>query len=190
MISLPRVPGSEHRRGTSRLIAAAALCAAVALGTTGCGLVAEMGTAVQYSPSDGIDVRNSGPLEVRNALIVVDEEGTTGNLVAAIVNMTDSAQTLNVQVGDGSDAIAEAIRVKPNTVMSLGAEGQKPLRLEGIDAQAGSTLPVFFQSGDAEGVNADVPVLNGELRYLSTLVPTPAPTFTVNTPAPTPTPTP
>ncbi len=159
----------------ARLLATAALTAAVLLGTTGCGLTATMGTAISYAPSDGINVRNAGPLEVRNALIVVDEKGTVGNFVAAIVNMTDSPETLTMQVGDGADAITQTVRVKANSVVSLGAEGQKPLRLEGIDAQPGSTLPVFFQSGDAQGVNGNVPVLNGQLGYLSTLVPTPSP---------------
>lgn len=157
----------------SRSIASAVIGVAVVLGATGCGFNAEMGTAVPYSPSDGINVRDSGPLEVRNALIVVDEDGTVGNFVAAIVNMTDSSETLTMQVGAGDDALTETVSVDANSVVSLGAQGTEPLRLEGIDAQPGSTLPVVFQSGDAEGVASNVPVLNGDLDYLSTLAPTP-----------------
>ena len=69
----------------SRLFASLAVGAAVVLGTTGCNLVAPQATTIDYSASDGVNVPESGPLQVRNALIVADEEGTVGNFVAAIV---------------------------------------------------------------------------------------------------------
>lgn len=175
MIPTHRTVGAALTARRLRLLAAFVIGAAVVAGTTGCGFNANMGTSVPYSPSDGINVRDSGPLEIRNAMIIVDEEGTTGNFVAAVINETDSAETLTMEVGEGDDTLSETVEVEANSIVSFGAEDVAPLRLEGIEAMAGSTLPVYFQSGDAEGVRSNVPVLDGALDYLSTLTPTPSP---------------
>ena len=163
----------------SRLIASVAVGVAVVLGASGCSMISEQGTTIPYSPSDGIDVKDvvDAPLQVRNALVVANDDGTTGNLIAAVINMTDSSHTLTVQVGDGSSAVTETVHVQAHTVASLGANAD-PLRLDGIDARPGSTLPVYFQSGDARGVLADVPVLGGDDEMYEGFVPTPAPTDT------------
>lgn len=175
MISTHRTVGAALTTRRSRFFAVVVIGAAVVAGTTACGFNAEMGTSVPYSPSDGINVRDSGPLEIRNAMIIVDEEGTTGNFVAAIINETDSPETLTMEVGEGDDTLSETVEVEANSIVSLGAEDVEPLRLDGIEAAPGSTLPVYFQSGDAEGVRGNVPVLDGALDYLSTLTPTPSP---------------
>ena len=187
----------------SRLIASIAVGAAVVLGTTGCNILAPQATTIDYSASDGVNVpAASGPLDVRNALIVADKDGELGNFVAAVVNSTTQPQTLRVEVGEGSSAVRASVNVPASTTLSLGdlASGVEPLRLEGIDAVPGSTVPVYFQSGDGEGALMQVPVLDGALEYLSTLAPTPFPTVTAtpmplpsstSTPSvPTPTPTP
>ncbi|MFF0909695.1 DNA modification methylase [Microbacterium enclense] len=168
----------------SRLIASIVVGAAVVLGTSGCNLIAPQATTIQYSASDGVNVPESGPLHVRNALIVADAEGTDGNMVAAIVNDTLEQQTLRIEVGEGSSAVRATVNVPASTTLSLGdlANDVEPLLLEGIDAVPGSTIPVYFQSGDSEGALIQVPVLDGALDYLSDLAPA-GPTPTV---APTP----
>ncbi len=165
----------------SRLIASLAVGAAVVLGTTGCGLIAPQGTTVQYQPSDGMNVPNSsGPLKVRNALIVANEDGTEGNFVAAIVNSGDKDEVLHLEVGEGSDAVKKTIRVSAGTAKSLGIPeidgvesivGADPLLIEGLDTKPGATVPVYFQSGDGEGAIVQIPVLDGTLDYLADLVP-------------------
>jgi hypothetical protein len=155
----------------SRLIASLALGALVLLGTTGCAMLSTQATTIPYSPSDGVNIPDSGPLQVRNALIVTDEEGVDGNLVAAIVNATSDAHTLNIEYGEGSSMSSYTVRVPANTTVSLGTEETEPLLLEGIDTLPGANLPVFFQSGDAEGVLFDVPVLDGALDYYGVLLP-------------------
>jgi hypothetical protein len=152
----------------SRLIASLAIGALVVFGTSGCAMFSTQATTIPYSPADGVNVPNNGPLDVRNVLIVANEEGTEGNLVAAIVNTTDEAQTLSIEYGDGS---SESIRVKANEVLSLGSEETDPLPLEDIDTKPGADLPMYFQSGDAEGVMVTVPVLDGSLDYLADLAP-------------------
>lgn len=157
---------------TARLIGTAALGAAVLLGTTGCAFSSTQATTIPYSPAEGVNVPDtSGVLEVRNALIVADEDGVDGNLVMAIVNSSDATETLNIEFGEDGEGGSATVRVRGGEVLSLGAEGNDPLLLEGIDSKPGTTLPVFFQSGDGAGALIMVPVLDGALPYLADLVP-------------------
>ena len=155
----------------SRFIASLALGALVVAGTSGCAMLSTQATQIQYSASDGVNIPDSGPLQVRNVLIVTDEEGLDGSLVAAIVNTTSESQTLNIEWGEGSSKSTEEIRVPANSTVSLGTEETDPLQLEGIDTKPGANLPMFFQSGDGEGVLFDVPVLDGALDYYGDLLP-------------------
>ena len=151
-----------------RLMATVAIGATVILGTAGCSMVSTQATAIGYSPSDGVSVPDSGPLLVRNALIVANEQGTEGNFLAAIVNTTDEAQELQMEYGDGSTV---TVRVGPGETVSLGAEDEDPLLLEDLDALPGSMTPIYFQSGEAEGVLQMVPVLDNSLPYLEPFEP-------------------
>jgi hypothetical protein len=154
-----------------RLIASLAVGAAVVLGTTGCTLNSVQATSIPYSAAEGVNVWGSGPLQVRNALIVANEDGSEGNFVAAIVNQTDESHTLNIEFGEGDGAIEKTVRVPANSVVSLGTEDTEPLLIEELDTLPGSDIPAYFQSGDAEGVLVAVPVLDGGLSYLAPLVP-------------------
>ncbi|MFT4219814.1 MAG: DNA modification methylase [Microbacterium sp.] len=156
----------------SRLIASLALGAAVILGATGCAMISPQATTVHYSPADGVNVDGSAPLEVRNAVVIANEEGTAGNLVAAIVNPTDGSLTLNLEVGDARTPAT--VHVPANSVVSLGAEGTPPLPLANFEGVPGSDVPIYFQSGDENGVKTDVPILDGTLPYYADLVPQPA----------------
>lgn len=155
----------------SRLIASLALSALVVLGTSGCALLSTQATTIPYSPSDGVNIPDSGPLQVRNVLIVSDEEGVDGNLVAAIVNATNDAHTLNIEWGEGSSKSSETIRVPALSTVSLGTAETDPLPVMGIDTKPGANLPMYFQSGDGEGILFDVPVLDGALPYYGDLLP-------------------
>jgi len=151
-----------------RLMAGAAIGATVILGTAGCSMVSTQATAIGYSPSDGVSVPDSGPLLVRNALIVADEEGTEGNFLAAIINTTDEAQELHMEYGDDSTV---TVRVGPGETVSLGTEDEEPLLLEDLDSLPGTVTPIYFQSGDDEGVLQMVPVLDNALPYLEPFEP-------------------
>ncbi|MGO2521811.1 MAG: DNA modification methylase [Microbacterium sp.] len=154
----------------SRLIASVALSAVVLLGTTGCTFITPQSTKISYSPSDGVNIVDSaGPLEVRNAMIIATEDGSTGNLVAAIVNPTDKKATLTVEI-EGLDPLT--VRVGANDTLSLGANAE-PVLIEGLNTIPGATIEMYFQSGDATGAVADIPVLDGTLPYYADLVPTP-----------------
>ncbi|MER7796274.1 DNA modification methylase [Microbacterium sp. NPDC096154] len=153
----------------SRILASLALGAVVALSATGCASITPQATTIIYSASDGVNVPSAegAAVTVRNAVVVADDEGTDGNLVAALVNTTDSSATLNLEWGSQT----ATVRVPAGEVVSLGAGSEEPLLLEGIDTPAGATLPLYFQSGDAEGVVTEVPVLDGCLEHFADLVP-------------------
>jgi len=163
----------------SRLLASIAVCAAVVVGATGCSMISAQSTTIPYSPSDGINVADTegAPLQVRNALIVATDDGSVGNLVAAVVNTTAEDQVLNVQVEAPTGKITDTVRVPAHSVSSLG-DNVDPLRLDGLGVKPGHTVPVYFQSGSAAGAQANVPVLDGGEEYLTRLVPTPEPTPT------------
>lgn len=170
MTSTTRSLGATTTMRRSRLFATVALGAAIALGATGCTFMTPQSTTIQYSAAEGVNVYDSGPLEVRNAFIVADEEGALGNFVAAIVNDTAEAHTLRVSIGEG-ETVDLAIRVPANTVLSLGSDETSPVLIDGIEMLPGSDVPGFFESGDSEGVLISVPVLDGGLDYLAPLVP-------------------
>jgi hypothetical protein len=152
----------------ARLIASVVLAASVVLGTSACNLVAPQATTNIYDPSDGVSGR-TGDLKIRNAMIIVDETGTDGNLVAAVTN-GDDAQSLSIQFGEGEDGTVTA-SIPARSTVSFGTLEEDPILLEGIDADPGSLVEVFFQYGNETGVNILVPVLNGELEEYSDLVP-------------------
>lgn len=152
----------------SRLVASAALSAVVLLGATGCTFISPQATTIEYSASDGVNVTDSAaPLVVRNAFIVANEDGSVGNLVAAIVNPTTERATMTIVI-EGIDPFT--VTLSAGETVSLGAD-EEPLRVIGLDSKPGTTIQVHFQSGDSVGVNAQLPVLDGSLPYYADLVP-------------------
>lgn len=153
----------------SRLVASAALSALVLLSATGCTFISPQATTIEYSASDGVNVFDpDSPLDVRNAFIVANEDGTVGNFIAAVVNPTDERATLTIGI-DGIDPFT--VTVPAGDRVSFGADAD-PLRIIDLDAMPGSTVEMHFQSGDALGMKTQVPVLDGTLPYYADLVPT------------------
>lgn len=171
MISIHRANGAARDLRTRRLIAIGALAATAALGTTGCSMISPQATTIQYSAAEGVNIYDNGPLDVRNAYIVATDDGAEGNFVAAIVNDTDEAHTLRIEIGEGGGTEQLSVRVPARTTISLGAEGEDPLLVEGLDTPPGADVPGYFQSGEGEGALISVPVLDGALPYLAPLVP-------------------
>lgn len=170
----------------TRLAASLTISALVVFGATGCTLISPQATTIQYSASDGVNVPDDGPVDVRNAFFVVSEDGSTGAFVAGLVNPTDSDATLSIEV---EGLPAETVRVGAGERISLGGDNAAPLRFADFDALAGSTVGVYFQSGDAEGVLTQVPVLDGTEPFYADLVPSAQPTVSTRDDAPAPAPT-
>ncbi|MEV7608126.1 DNA modification methylase [Microbacterium sp. NPDC089320] len=172
----------------SRLVASAAISALVLLGATGCTFISPQATTIEYSASDGVNVSDSdGPLDVRNAFIVANEDGSVGNFIGAVVNPTADKATLTMTVSGSEEPFT--VSVPAGKTVSFGA-GEEPLRIDGLDTMPGATVEIHFQSGDGAGTKTEVPVLDGALPYYADLVPseskrtpTPVPTDTA-APAP------
>lgn len=166
----------------SRLVASAAISALVLLGATGCTFISPQATTIEYSASDGVNIPGSdGPVDVRNAFIVANEDGTVGNFVAGVVNTSSDKETLTITI-EGLDPIT--VSVPAGRTISFGAD-EEPLRIDDLDTMPGATLEMHFQSGDGAGAKAEVPVLDGSLSYYADLVPSEAEA----TPTPEPVPT-
>jgi hypothetical protein len=164
----------------SRRLAPLALIAAVMVGTSGCAMLAPQATTIEYNPAEGAGA-TTGSVVVSNA-VVVSEDGEDGNLIAAFTNESDEAQTVSIEF-EGSSS-TETLRIPAMSSISLGmdpdadsetaegrVDGGEPILLEGIDTPPGATLPIYFQSGDAEGELIQVPVLDGSVEYLAPFVP-------------------
>ena len=151
----------------ARLIASVVLAATVVLGTSACNLISPQTTTKQYDASDGVSGR-IGDLVIRNA-VVISEDGETGNLLVSITNSGDS-ESLTIKWGDDFSEGTET-RIPGDATTSFGTEEEDPILLEGIDAEPGSLLTMFFQYGDETGVEIFVPVLDGTLPEYSEFVP-------------------
>lgn len=151
-----------------RLVATAALGAAIVLGATGCTFMTHQATTNVYPSSDGVYTNDTGgPVKVRNAMVIATEDGSAGNLVAGLIN--DSGQDAELMIRVDGTELDEAITVPADDLVSLGAN-EEPLLIENLNVKPGSTVEVYFSSGDAGSAIA-VPVLDGALPYYTDLVP-------------------
>lgn len=152
----------------SRSFASLALGGLVVLGTAGCAAITPQATTIEYSPADGVNVPvgEDSPVKILNTLIVADEDGTNGNLVAAFVNSSDDDVTVSLAWDGG----ATEIEVPADSTLSLGG-ADEPVLLENIDTPAGATVPIAFATG-GEPVQAEVQVFDETLHYLEGLAPT------------------
>ena len=151
----------------ARLAASAALALGIAIGGSGCAMITYQATTEKYDPSDGVSA-DLGDVDVRNAL-VISEDGEDGTLVMSVVNRSDERATVTVQYGDGGDELE--IDVPAGETLVLGSEDEEKVVLEGIDVEVGGLLPMYFQAGEAEGVEKQVPVLDARLPEYSELAP-------------------
>lgn len=148
-----------------RIASSIALAAALALGATGCSLIAPQGTLEQYAPSDGVSV-NVGGVNVRNILLIADETGENFNVVFTAVNRTGEEQDLAVSfTGAGSsDARAEFTVPKGNTAFGDPEGEQDPVLVTLSDLRPGQTAEAYFQVPGASEEAHKIPVLDGTLE--------------------------
>ena len=158
----------------ARLAASAALAIGLALGASGCSMLTYQATTEKYDPSDGVSV-DIGELDLRNVL-VVSEDGEDGNLIMTVVNNSDDDVELGVQFGEGGGD-TQTIEIEAGKSVAFGVDAAEsedvlePLLLEGIDTQPGALLSMYFQYGDAEGIEKQVPVLDARLPEYADLAP-------------------
>ena len=158
----------------ARLAASAALALGLALGASGCSMLTYQATTEKYDASDGVSV-DIGELDLRNVLVVSDD-GEDGNLIMTVVNNSDDDVELGVQFGEGGGD-TQTIEIEAGNTVAFGVDAAEsedvlePLLLEGIDTQPGGLLSMYFQYGDAEGIEKQVPVLDARLPEYADLAP-------------------
>ena len=152
----------------ARLAASAALAIGLALGASGCSMLTYQATTEKYDPSDGVSA-DVGDLDLRN-ILVFSEDGVDGTLVMTVVNTGEDDATLGVQFGEGGSDVTE-IEVEAGQTVVLGSEDEEKVVLEGLDAEVGGLALLFFQAGDAEGLEKQVPVLDSRLPEYADLAP-------------------
>lgn len=136
----------------------------------GCTFTAEIANLEPYDPSDGVGV-TLDDVAVRNALLITSDGGEA-NLVMTVVNSSGEDTELVVQFGEG-DARQTATLVLPAQpeLTQVGTSLDNQLIVEDENLIAGALFPVYFQHGDAQGEQLNVPVLDGTLPEYELLVP-------------------
>jgi hypothetical protein len=170
----------------ARTASSIVLAALIAVGTSSCTFITPQASRISYFPSDGFDA-TVGDIEVRNAILLTSGEADAGaSLVVTLVNGSETSQSVSFQheaTGGGSDRETVAVDAEPG-LTRFGAEDSETIVFESIEATPGSLAKVYIQYGDAEGVEMDVPVLNGDQETYADLVPGetgPTPDATVTT---------
>lgn len=147
-----------------RIASSIAIAAALALGATGCSLIAPQGTLKPYAPSDGVDV-SVGGVDVRNIMLIADETGENFNVVFGAVNRTSEEQEIAISfVGEGTQkARAEFTIPTGNTLFGNPAGEEAPVLVPIEGTFPGATVDAYFQKAGADEVSHSIPVLDGTL---------------------------
>lgn len=168
------------RRTAASLVIVTGLVA----GVSGCAFITPQATEIHYQASDGTEA-NVGPLQLRN-FVIISDDGVHGTLVGAISNTSNQTVTTELKYFN-------AAGVQDHVIVSVDSLGVTPVGYDGtsgalsdIKTAPGELFPVYVQYGTDEGVEMDVPVLDGSQSQFATFVPTATPTPAVTaTPTPT-----
>ena len=146
-----------------RIASSIAIAAAIALGATGCSLIAPVGTTVPYAPSDGIDVNVEG-VSVRNLMLIADESGENFNVVFSSVNLTGEEKELVITfAGEGTQqARAEFAIPTGNTRFGNPNGVETPVLVSIPNLKPGATVDAYLQTPGSSEEQRFVPVLTGE----------------------------
>lgn len=147
-----------------RIASSIALAAAIALGASGCTLIAPQATLIPYAPSDGIDVTVDG-VNVRNLMLIADETGENFNVVFSSVNLTDEERDLTITfTGEGSQtAKAEFTIPTGNTRFGNPDGAEVPVLVSIPGLEPGQTVDAYLKTANSSEQQQYIPVLDGEL---------------------------
>lgn len=148
-----------------RIASSIALAAAVALGASGCTLIAPQATTIPYAPSDGIDVTIDG-VDVRNLMLVADESGENFNVVFSSVNLTGEEHELTMTFsGEGAQTAKAEFRIPTGNTRFGNPDGDEtPVLVTIPDLAPGQTVDAYLKTSTSSEKQRFVPVINGELE--------------------------
>ncbi|QEO09365.1 hypothetical protein [Protaetiibacter larvae] len=141
----------------ARAVAAIALSGALAIGLSGCNFVMEPETNQPYDPSDGVSL-DLGDLALRNVLIVT-EDGETGELLGTAVNTTDAAIPFTIQWRSGGEYHEVKLRAAAGGSTDFGWGDGDTVEFENLDTPAGGLLDAVVHIADDQAA-LQIPVLD------------------------------
>lgn len=148
---------------TRRIASSIALAAALALGATGCSMIAPQGTTHPYAPSDGIDVTIE-QVALRNLLLIADESGDNFNVVFAGVNNSTENQIVSMTFSHESTQATADFLLAPGLTSFGDPKGEVAPTLVSLPGlKAGATVEVYFEVAGGGEAKFEVPVLDGTL---------------------------
>ncbi len=153
-----------------RKVSSLALAGVLALGASGCSLVAPVATTKAYAPSDGIQV-DVGGVNVRNVLLIAEQPGDPYNLVFTTVNNTGAEQQLVVELDGEAGAASAEITIPTGTTLFGDPQDTAGnlVIVELGDQVIGSTVDASFEITGAGAETNKIPVLDGHLEEYKNL---------------------
>ena len=165
---LERTFGSEDTLKI-RIASSLALAAAIALGASGCSLIAPQGTVEPYAPSDGVDVSivtmsadtsetvadsevDAQAVDLRNFMLIADESGENFNVVFSAVNRTGEPQRvlINFLGGDEGSSASATFEIPEGNTEFGNPEGEAPITLVTLPGlKAGDMARAYLELGSA-----------------------------------------
>lgn len=149
---------------TRRIASSIALAAALALGASGCSLIAAQGTQEAYAPSDGIDVTIEN-VAIRNLLLIEDASGENFNVVFTGVNNTTEVELVRMTFVAGNTEASSDFVLEPGLTAFGNPEGEVAPQLVSLPGlKAGQTVEAYFETQSGGEAKYEVPVLDGTLE--------------------------
>jgi hypothetical protein len=124
---------------------------------------------VPYIPADGVPV-DLGVVQIRNLLVVADEENGPGVLSGQVVNNGDDSAQITVATEGGAPV---TITAPPRQVQRISGTSQ--VQLSSVPADPGGIVTLTIQTPTSGANIVQVPVLPA-IEYYETLKPSAAPT--------------
>jgi len=138
------------------------------LALVGCDSIREQ-TQQPHDAADGVSA-DAGDIAIRNVLIVADESGDVGTVLASFANQGAGDRLVEVRV-DGTEAAPNggSLRIPAGGYASLGP-GSTRLDVEGADTEPGRFVEVEFLFREAPRVTVDALVQPAEGIYEDALI--------------------
>lgn len=137
---------------------------------SGCTFTAEIANLEPYDPSDGVGA-TLDDVAIRNAMLFTTDGGEA-NLVMTIVNTSGEDTELAIQFGEGDSRQSASIVLPAEPELTqVGTELTNRIIVEDDTIVPGGLFPVYFQHGNVQGEQLNVPVLDGTLPEYELLVP-------------------
>jgi len=137
---------------------------------SGCTFTAEIANLEPYDPSDGVGATLED-VAIRNVMLITSD-GSEANLVMTVVNESGEETELSIQFGEGAGRQTATLVLPPQPELTqVGTSLDNQLVVEDDGLIAGALFPVYFQYGEVQGEQLNVPVLDGTLPEYELLVP-------------------